>query len=80
MDNGREGECSCTEHSTPRAQLPMLRIESPRIITGLCIDLRRENPLSFMVMRWRTPWARGSPLGSPSPVARLTHLDFAFTG
>jgi hypothetical protein len=41
MLNGRVGESSCPGQRTQRT---VLRIASPRTITGLQIDLRRENP------------------------------------
>jgi hypothetical protein len=41
MLNGRVGKSSCTGQ---RSQRTVLQIASPRTITGLRIDLRRDNP------------------------------------
>ena len=70
MVNGRAGECSCTGHSTLRAQRTVLRIVSPLTIIGLCIDLRRENPIPFLPgFAGRNVWYRDLILPFLTPVS-----------
>ena len=57
MVSGRADDCSCTGHSTRRAQHPVLPIISPRIIRGRCIDLRGKTCFHDQ-MGWRAPLAR----------------------
>ena len=75
MIDGQADGCSCTGHSTRRAQHAVLLITSLRIITGLLIDLRRENlsPASCCGGAHR---GRGACL-RPSCNCRPHHIDLA---